>query len=120
MRQVGRSLNYTPGSEPHNDLLYRIGGLYEKAGNRRAGRRVLLEIFAQDPRFRDVSQRLDVLTQDVVAVPTVDERIIELVDVGATLGSIFDSLQDADLTIDPSLLLGRKSSVIMKAADLRP
>lgn len=115
LRQVGRALNYAPGSEPSKDLLYRIGGLYEQAGDRRAARRVLLEVFVLDPAFRDVSTKLEILSQDVGSLATVDERILELVDVGAPLGTIFDAIQGVALSLDPKLLSGgRSSSVVMK------
>jgi tetratricopeptide (TPR) repeat protein len=115
LRKVGQALNYAPGSEPYKDLVYRIGGLYEQAGDRRSARRVLLEVFVLDPAFRDVSTKLEILSQDVGSGAAVDERMLEMVDVGAPLGTIFDAMQGVGLTLDPKLLSGgRSSSVVMK------
>jgi tetratricopeptide (TPR) repeat protein len=102
MRQVARALNYAPGSDPYKQLLARIAGLYERAGERRAARRVLLELHALDPRYPDLDARLEALSDDVAPRPVgaPDARLIELVDVGAPLGTIFDALQAQDLTLD--------------------
>jgi tetratricopeptide (TPR) repeat protein len=117
LRLVGRSRGYAPGSDPHKELLYRISTLYEQSANRRGARRVLLEIYAQDPNFKDVAQRLEVLSEDVrgMASGVADERMLELVDVGAPLGTIFDTLQSTDLALDPALLTGKKSSTDLRS-----
>lgn len=106
MRQVARALGYAPGSDQLKQLLCRIAGLYEHAGERRAARRVLLEVHALDPRFQDVEARLDAMSEDVALQPAgaPDARLLELVDVGAPLGTIFDALQAHDLTLDARLL----------------
>jgi predicted Zn-dependent protease len=109
MRGVARTLNYAAGSEQAKALLYRMAGLYERAHDRRNARRVYLELFQHDARYRDVEARLDALQDDVVPVQVgqVDERMVELVDAGAPLGTIFDALMSQDLALDPKLLAQR-------------
>ena len=127
LRQVGRTLNYAPGSDPHKELLYRIATLYESKGNRRHARRVFLEVFAQDPAFRDLNQRIEVLSDDVreLGSKAADERVLELVDVGAPLGTIFDSLPRKRLVVGPRAgwLKGRnprRSSALNSARYIGP
>jgi hypothetical protein len=100
---VARALGYAPGSDPHKQLLCRIAAMYEHAGERRAARRVYLAVHALDPRFQDVEARLDAMSDDMAVQVTAgapDARLLELVDVGVPLGTIFDALQAQDLTLD--------------------
>ncbi|MCO5172547.1 MAG: tetratricopeptide repeat protein [Planctomycetes bacterium] len=103
MRQVGAALSYAPGSDAHKQLLCRVAAMYEHAGERRAARRVYLEVHALDPRFQDVEARLEAMSDDVAgqAAGALDARLVELVDVGAPLGTIFDALGAHDLALDP-------------------
>jgi tetratricopeptide (TPR) repeat protein len=117
LRHVGRTLNYAPGSEQQKELLLRIATIHERAGKRAAARRVFLELYSADPGYRDVAARLEVLSEDVrgTTVGAADERVLELVDVGAPLGTIFDALKDSDLSLDPKLLAeGKASSAALK------
>ena len=109
MRLVAKHLNHAPGSEPYKTLLYRIAGFHDRSGDRRGARRVYLEIYTLDPSFRDVNGRLEALSQDVASagLDRPDERVIELVDVGAPLGTIFDAMQALDLTLDAKQLAQR-------------
>ncbi len=106
MRQVARALGYQPASEQQKQLLYRIAQMYEHAGERGGARRTFLELHALDPAFQDVEARLDALSEDLGAhaVGAVDERLLELVDVGAPLGTLFDVLQGTDLALDARML----------------
>ena len=104
--------------EPHLAMLHRIATLYERNGNRRHARRVFLEIFSLDPAFREVNQRIEALSDDVreLGSNAADERVLELLDVGAPLGTIFDNLQGSNLALDPQLLAeGKKSSPELRA-----
>lgn len=102
LRALGRALSYAPGSEQHKALLGRVAGLYEHTGERRAARRVLLELHALAPGAQDVEARLEALSDDGAgpAGAAIDQRVVELIDVGAPLGTIFDALQTADLSLD--------------------
>ncbi len=116
LRAVGRRLGYAPGADAHKDLLARIGAMYERAGERAAARRVYLEIYSQDPQYRDVAARLENLSEDVrAAVAGADERVLDLVDLGAPLGSVLETLQGLDLALDPRLLAGSRSSASLEA-----
>ncbi|MBX3467451.1 MAG: tetratricopeptide repeat protein, partial [Planctomycetes bacterium] len=104
MRQVGAALSYPAGSDQHKQLLCRIAAMHEHAGERRAARRVYLEVHALDARFQDVEARLEAMSDDVAgqaAAGALDARLVELVDVGAPLGTIFDALNAHDLALDP-------------------
>ena len=90
----------------HKELLYRVAGLYERAGERRSARRVYLEVYTQDPNHRDLTAKLEALSENVRSVAssaTVDERVLDLVDVGAP-STVFETLQAFDLSLDPRLL----------------
>lgn len=120
LREVGRILSYPPGSEQHKDLLYRIATVYERAGasDRPSARRVFVELYAVDPAFRDVATRLENLSEDVrTGGHGVDERVLELVDVGAPLGTVFDALQTFDLTLDPRVLAGQAGAAFKRASE---
>ena len=120
LRQVARLLNYSPGSDQHLDQLYRIASMYEEAGgqNRAAARRVFLELYARSPSYRDVTARLESLSEDVrsfTGADQVDERVLEVVHDGAPLATVFDSLQGIDLSVDARLLAGYKTDAELQA-----
>src|SRR5581483_5113137 len=59
LRQLCTVLAYPPGSEQEKAMLYRIGALYERAGDRRSARRAYLELVARDPHYRDAYAKLE-------------------------------------------------------------
>ena len=118
LRQGARGLGYAPGSEQHKEILARIGAMHERTGDRGAACRVYLELYAHDPRYRDVAARLEGLAADVAPTSAADAQLLDLVDVGAPLGTVFDSLQEFDLALDPALLAGSRTSTTLKAQRL--
>lgn len=120
LRQVARTLNYSVGSDQHLELLYRIAAMYEEAGgtDRASARRVFLELYARSPNFKDVTDRLENLSEDVrslTAESEVDERVLEVVHDGAPLTTVFDLLQGVDLSVDARLLAGYKTDAELQA-----
>ncbi|RMG07437.1 MAG: hypothetical protein D6731_23765 [Planctomycetota bacterium] len=116
-RRAAQSLGYAPGSDPYKDLIYRVAALYEQGAERRAARRVYLELHALDPSYRDVAARLEALAEDVrgAALGTGEEQVLELIDVGAPLGTIFETLQQSDLALEPEVLTdGRRSTASLR------
>lgn len=120
LRQVARTLSYSVGSDQHLELLYRIAAMYEEAGgtDRASARRVFLELYARSPNFKDVTDRLENLSEDVRSLTggsEVDERVLEVVHDGAPLTTVFDLLQGVDLSVDARLLAGYKTDAELQA-----
>jgi tetratricopeptide (TPR) repeat protein len=109
LRELCTVLAYQAGSEQEKAMLYRIGALYERAGDRRSARRAYLELVARDPHYRDAYQKLEAQEETVVveAQESVSERgFAEFVENGTSreVKTIFDSLGSIELELDPALL----------------
>ncbi len=90
-------------------MLYRIGALYERGGDRRSARRAYLELVARDPHYRDAYAKLE-SQEDATVVEEGDasgERAFaEFVETEASreVKTLFETLGTLDLALDPALL----------------
>jgi tetratricopeptide (TPR) repeat protein len=115
LRQLCAILAYPAGSEQEKAMLYRIGALYERAGDRRSARRAYLELVARDPRYRDAYSKLESQADATVAdgSDVSDERsLVQFVESEVTreVKTIFESLQTLDLALDQALLADERAA----------
>ncbi len=115
LRQLCSILAYPAGSEQEKAMLYRIGALYERAGDRRSARRAYLELVARDPRYRDAYAKLESQADATVldGADVSDERSLAQfveTEVPREVKSIFDSLQTLDLALDQALLADERAA----------
>jgi Flp pilus assembly protein TadD len=115
LRQLCTVLAYPPGSEQEKAMLYRIGALYERGGDRRSARRAYLELVARDAHYRDAYAKLEA-QEDATVVESTDaseeRRFAELVETEASrdVKTLFDSLGAIDLSLDPALLADARAA----------